>query len=145
MIHLADRRKEYRTHMVDRLAKCDRELGKLARKATARQPKYTARAKPPRDPVHTVLSDPLPQIRDHATLLYHILAQNWNCSGHNPHTATKLRLPTYRSDKNEARFEMIFRSASDVSCKWQESEVRLIPRNKYGILCCSMLLLTRPL
>ncbi|CZR60317.1 uncharacterized protein PAC_10213 [Phialocephala subalpina] len=135
MIHLEDKRKEYRTHMVSRLTKCNTELGQLARKAAPRQRRSTPRAKPERDSVQTRVSSALPssQIRDHATLLYKILAQNWNCNGHSPHTATKLRLATHRKDESEARFEMVFCSTSGISTKWQESEVRLVPQKSKSL------------
>ncbi|PMD49853.1 subtilisin-like protein [Hyaloscypha bicolor E] len=131
MIHLAHRRKDDRTHMVNRLTKCNQELAGLAAKAAARQPKQTFRAKPARDAAQTVSSNlPTSQIRDSATLLYNIVTQNWKCTGHNPHTATKLRLATHRGSSSDARFEMAFCCASDTATKWQESEILLVPRKK---------------
>jgi hypothetical protein len=146
MIHLADRRKEYRTHMVNRLTQCNKEIAQLARGAAAKQPKYTSQFKQGKTPVQSGLSGlPSSQVRDHATFLYRILAQNWNCNGHSPHTATKLRLATHRSDNNEARFEIAFCNTPGTSCKWQESEVRVMPRNKYDVLRHSIFPLTQGL
>jgi hypothetical protein len=133
IIHLAHKKKEDRTHMVNRLTKCNQELASLAAKAAVRrQPKQTFRAKPARDAAQPASSNlPASQIRDSATLLYNIVTQNWKCTGHNPHTATKLRLATHRGSSSEAQFEMAFCSASDTATKWQESEIRLVPRKKY--------------
>ncbi|KAF4625406.1 hypothetical protein G7Y89_g12760 [Cudoniella acicularis] len=135
LINLADRRKKHRTHMVNRLTMCSADLGALFRKARIRRPKlpeHAIRAGSVFEPVQGELPTlPSSQIRDHATLLHEILAQNWKCNGHIPHTETKLRLATHRTNTNEARFELAFCCAANASLTWQESEVRLVPKTSH--------------
>ena len=132
MIHLADRRKENRNHMVKRLTKCNFELAELVRKATVTQSKSTPYTRTLKQRARSVSSaSPFTQIRDHANLLYQLLVQNWKCQGHSPHTETSVRLATHRGDTREAKFDMVFSCTSTISTKWQEGEVLLLSRNKY--------------
>ncbi|KAG4438864.1 hypothetical protein IFR05_005653 [Cadophora sp. M221] len=96
MIHLEDKKKENRVRMVNRLTKCNRELGIVLWKTSITQKEYTFGAKASRAESHLEESWlPLYQTRNRATALYRTLAQNWKCEGHNPHTDTMIRLSTY--------------------------------------------------
>ncbi|KAF4629433.1 hypothetical protein G7Y89_g8714 [Cudoniella acicularis] len=66
------------------------------------------------------------KIRDQADRIYNLLTQYWKCENHNPHTAAKLRLYTYRRPGAEVRFDILFcaPNASDAGkSKWQETQV----------------------
>lgn len=128
-IHLEDKKNENRVRMVNRLTKCNRELGIVMRKTAITQKEYTFGAKASR--AESRLEEswmPLYQTRDRATALYRTLVQNWKCEGHNPHTDTMIRLSTYRARIDEERFEIVFCSPSHAPVKWQEREILLARR-----------------
>lgn len=66
------------------------------------------------------------KIRDQSDRVYRLLTQYWKCENHNPHTAAKLRLYTYRKPGIDLRFDILF-SAPNVSGKgksqWQQTQV----------------------
>jgi hypothetical protein len=51
-------------------------------------------------------------VRDRFERIYDIVAENWKCSNHNPHTDAKLRLRTYRKSGKDIDFDILFTAAS---------------------------------
>ena len=97
------------------------------------------RSKPP--PVMTIDPDDIDSslykapktVRNHLEEVYDLVAKNWKCEAtHNPHTAAKLRLYTYRASKpgKKLQLEIVFTAPARDSVKkvkFQESTVAYFP------------------
>lgn len=108
--------------MINRIIECNKELEKLARKTRLSKLAPRASSRHLQSKTHQL---PSPEIRDYANLSHELLGRYWRCECSTTHTEAKLQLAMHRNLEKEIRFEILFRTSSTGSSKWQQGEIRV--------------------